>query len=55
MFSLRLTQIELLSMYEIKMFFCNPADRDHLRKKLDISAGSTFGKTRITFRKQAEV
>ena len=37
MFSLRLTQTESLSMYEIKDAFWNPADREQLRKKLDIS------------------
>ena len=48
MFSLRLTQTESLSMYEIKMLF----------EILPIA--NSFGKslifqTRITFRKQAEV
>ena len=38
-----------------KGVFCNPADREQLWQKLDFSAGSTFGKTRITFRKQAGV
>ena len=45
----------LVNLARGKGVFCNPADREQLWQKLDFSAGSTFGKTRITFRKQAGV